>query len=108
MLFASLKGAGLAARRVEAVAAGGGPLVVALFGDIRSWKGRPGYSDRARQAVATAVTEAKEAGREALVVQFSHPRLAVEIGDAKNVVSAWGGDRRMQEAAGRWLGRGKT
>lgn len=106
-LFASLKGAGLAARQVESLSGPGGPAIVALFGDIRSWKGRPGYSERAREAVATAVAAAKAAGREVLLVQFSHPRLAAQIPEAEHVVSAWGGDRCMQEAAGRWLARGR-
>ena len=105
--FASLKGAGLAPRRVESIAGAGGPAIIALFGDIRSWKGRPGYSEAARQAVAAAAAQANSLGREALVVQFSHPRLAVEIPEATNVVSAWGGDRCMQEAAGRWLARAR-
>ena len=33
----------------------------------------------------------------------AHPRLAAQIPEAANVVSAWGGDRCMQDAAGRWL-----
>ena len=51
-------------------------LVVALFGDIRSWKGRPGYSAAARAAVADAVASARHRARDVDVVQFSHPRLA--------------------------------
>ena len=104
-LLASLRGAGLAPRQVESLAAAGGPAIIALFGDIRSWKGRPGYSERARQAVTAAIDSARGAQRQALVVQFGHPRLAAEIAGAGNVVSAWGGDRCMQEAAGRWLAK---
>ena len=107
-LFSALTGAGLAARRVETISGPGGAVIVALFGDIRSWKGRPGYSAAARDAVTSAVEAAKEAKREALVMQFSHPRLATEIPIAGNVVSVWGGDRCMQEAAGRWLGRNRS
>ena len=103
--FAALKGAGLAARPVESFAALGGSAIVALFGDIRSWKGRPGYSERARQAVEAAIASARSAKREVLLVQFSHPRLAAELATAEHVVSAWGGDRCMQEAAARWLAR---
>jgi hypothetical protein len=36
-------------------------------------------------------------------VQFSHPRLASELKKPKHVVSAWGGDAVMQQAAARWL-----
>ena len=79
------------------------PLLVALFGDIRAWKGRPGYSAAAVTAVESACAAAAAQGREAIVVQFSHPRLATAIASAPTVVCAWGGERVMQQAAGRWL-----
>ena len=105
-LLAALAGAGVDARRVERpTAASRGPVVVALFGDIRSWKGRPGYSAAAREAVATACAEARRQARDAVVVQFSHPRLADAIEGADAVVCAWGGERVMQAAAARWLAR---
>ncbi len=100
--------AGDGSREVRVVdaptAASRGPLVVALFGDIRAWKGRPGYSAAAREAVAAACRAAQDAARDAIVVQFSHPRLAAELTGAANVICAWGGERVMQEAAGRWMG----
>jgi beta-glucosidase-like glycosyl hydrolase len=74
-------------------------VVVALFGDIRGWKGRPGYSRPAKKAVEKAVDKAPDA----VVVQFSHPRLAAELTNPKHVVSAWGGESVMQQAAARWL-----
>jgi beta-glucosidase len=73
--------------------------VIALFGDIRSWKGRPGYSAQARAAVERAL--AADPG--AIIVQFGHPRLASEIPGAAPVVSGWGGERVMQNAVARWL-----
>ena len=73
--------------------------VIALFGDIRSWKGRPGYSAASRAAVERAVS----AARDAIIVQFGHPRLAAEIPGRTAVISAWGGERVMQNAAARWL-----
>ena len=73
--------------------------VIALFGDIRSWKGRPGYSSTSRAAVERALT----AARDAVIVQFGHPRLAAEIPGNSAVISAWGGERVMQHAAARWL-----
>ena len=78
------------------------PLVIALFGDIRSWKGRPGYSDRAKSAVRDAVAAARKSRRTSLVIQFSHPRLAAEL-DAPNIVCAWGGESTMQRAAAEYL-----
>lgn len=69
-------------------------VVVALYADIRGWKGRPGVSERAR----TEVEQALAADPEAVVVLFGHPRLASEIpGD--RVLAAWGGEAIMQEAA---------
>lgn len=77
----------------------GRSLVVALYADIRGWKGRPGLSARAAEAVARAT-----AGREdAVVVLFGHQRLASEVPGPAAVVAAWGGEALMQRAAARWL-----
>ena len=91
----------LDARWVEAPSQDGRrSLVIALFGDIRSWKGRAGYSSASISAVARAL----ERDADAIVMQFSHPRLAAQLpASARHVVSAWGGERVMQEAAGHWL-----
>lgn len=79
------------------------PLVIALFGDIRAWKGRPGYStaalDRLRQLLATA----KANRRDVFIAQFSHPRLAEQLPPDVPILCAWGGERPMQEAAARRL-----
>jgi beta-glucosidase len=100
----ALKAGGAEVRRVEnAAGESGTTLVVALFGDIRSWKGRPGYSAEARAAVRDACATAAQSARDVTVVQFSHPRLAAEIPDALAVLCAWGGESLMQEAAARWL-----
>jgi hypothetical protein len=72
--------------------------VIALFGDIRGWKGRPGYSAPTLARLGTLV----DASPGAVVVQFSHPRLAASLPGA-TVVCAWGGEPAMQEAAARWL-----
>ena len=102
----ALRAAGVQARVVETASGGSGAtLVIALFGDVRAWKKRAGYSDASRAAVAAAIREAGEA-RDVVVVQFNHPRLAAEIADAPTVICAWGGERAMQEAAARRLARG--
>jgi beta-glucosidase-like glycosyl hydrolase len=75
--------------------------VVALFGDIRAWKGRPGYSPGAREAVRTALERAGT--KERLIVQFSHPRLAEELKVDAPILCAWGGEAVMQRAAARVL-----
>ena len=100
----ALRAGGHDVRRVEAPRSEAGrTLVVALFGEIRSWKGRAGYSDATRQAVERACAEVTDA----LVMQFGHPRLAAEIPAARTVVSAWGGELAMQQAAARWLLRAR-
>ena len=75
--------------------------VVALFGDIRAWKGRPGYSTNAKEAVRKALDGASTSDR--LIVQFSHPRLAGEIPGDAPILCAWGGEAVMQRAAARVL-----
>lgn len=104
--FDALRAEGRDARRVDApTAASKDTVVVALFGDVRAWKGRPGYSEPARAAVAAACEAARRQGRDAVVLQFSHPRLAAQLTGAPAIVSAWGGDPVMQGAGARWLAR---
>jgi beta-glucosidase len=75
--------------------------VIALFGDIRAWKGRPGYSATAKEAVRTALANAGASER--LIVLFSHPRLADELEVDAPMLCAWGGEAVMQRAASRVL-----
>lgn len=76
-----------------------GATVIALFGDIRAWKGRPGYSDKAKETVRRALQEAKTSDR--LIIQFSHPRLADELNVDVPILCAWGGEAVMQRATAR-------
>jgi beta-glucosidase-like glycosyl hydrolase len=78
-----------------------GATVVALFGDIRAWKGRPGYSPKAIEAVSAALERAATSDR--LIIQFSHPRLAGELPGDAPILCAWGGEAVMQRAAARVL-----
>ena len=95
--------AALAASGIEVREAAGAdpavhPAVVALYADIRGWKGRPHVSTAARERVRDVLAVHPDA----TVVLFGHPRLAAEVpGEA--VLAAWSGDRVMQEAAARWL-----
>ena len=102
-LAASLRMAGFGVRDPGPLAAGA-VRVVALFGDVLGGKGRAGYDPRTVAAVNEAVAEAVREGRRAVVLQFGHPRLAAPIA-AETVVTAWGGERAMQEAMSRWLSR---
>jgi beta-glucosidase len=94
---------GLTAQVYDMPSAGDAEVVVALFGDIRSWKGRPGYSARSLEAVADALDRAHATGGSATIVQFSHPRLAASIPGDAPVLCAWGGEAVMQRAAARML-----
>jgi hypothetical protein len=76
-------------------------LVVALYADIRGWKGRPGLSARAVEALVRVLGDRPDA----LVVLFGHPRLADEVPGRASVVVAWGGEPLMQLAAARWLSK---
>ncbi|HEX8850674.1 MAG TPA: glycoside hydrolase family 3 N-terminal domain-containing protein [Gemmatimonadaceae bacterium] len=102
-LASALRAAGFGVRDPGPLAAGA-VRVVALFGDVLGGKGRAGYADDTIAAVNAAVADAEREGRRALVLQFGHPRLAQRI-VADRVVTAWGGERAMQEAAARWLSR---
>ena len=74
------------------------PVIVALYADIKGFKGRPGLSSQAVDVVADAA--ATPAG--ATVVLFGHPRMAPQVPGA-HILGAWGGETLMQRAAARWL-----
>ena len=78
-----------------------GSTVVALFGDIRAWKGRPGYSAAAQDAVRQALSGTSR--NDQVIVAFSHPRLADELDVDTPILCAWGGEAVMQRAAARVL-----
>lgn len=80
---------------------GDGTTVIALYGDIRAWKGRPGYSARAKEELRALVETHRERG--VVVVMFSHPRLAPELSIDAPILCAWGGETGMQQAAARVL-----
>jgi beta-glucosidase len=83
----------------EASPDGVASTVIAVFGDIRAWKGRPGFSAKAKEAVKRAIETAGES--ETLVVMFSHPRLASDLETDSTILCAWGGEAVMQRAAAR-------
>jgi beta-glucosidase len=97
VLPAALRDAGFAPREVDALS-GTLPAVVAVYADIRAWKGRPGLSAEARETLRRALTVQPDA----LVLLCAHPRLAAEV-PGTTLVSAWGGEPLMQRAAAAWL-----
>lgn len=94
----TLAATGVAVRSV-ARPTGDRPVLVALFADIRGFKGRPGVSADARGRVEDAVSSAS-----AVVVLFGPPRLADQVAGPA-VLCAWGGEPIMQRAAAKWLNR---
>jgi len=95
--LAALREAGFDPRPVEHLD-GSRAAIVAVYADIRAWKGRPGLSRAARAAL-----DGTYACRpDATFLLFSHARLAPAVPGA-NVVVAWGGEAIMQTAAARWL-----
>lgn len=107
----ALRAAGFGVREVESADIAADPThegvadeatnrtpVVALYADIRAWKGMPGLTEDAAARLADIVARRPSA----LILLFGHPRLAGDLpGDT--VIAAWGGEAIMQEAAARWL-----
>lgn len=94
------EGDGRALADVTTPAAGGDEraLVVAVYADIRAWKGRPGLSEAAvRHLSGLTASDARA------LVLFGHPRLVAELPGDVPVLCAWGGESLMQEAAARVL-----
>lgn len=69
--------------------------VIAVFSDVRGWKGRAWLAAETVDTVSAVLARAPEA----LVVLFGHPRLAEQLPLAPHVVCAWNGDPLMQDAA---------
>lgn len=84
------------AERGVALGAGGSRVILALASP-RASKGRSGFGEESRRALARQVAGAD------LVVLFGHPRLLSEIPGTAPVLPAWHRQRLMQAAAGRWL-----
>ncbi len=81
---------------------GGGASVVLAFAEPRAWKGRSGFGESSRDALADHAATAD------LIVLFGHPRLVSEIPGDTPVLLAWHRQRLMQEAVARWLLRRLT
>jgi beta-glucosidase-like glycosyl hydrolase len=88
---------------------GGGPLVIALFCDDLPHKERTAPSDGTLATVRELIAAAAARQRAAVLVVFGAPRRAEQVQAALTapvpVLTAWGEDRVMQQAAARLLAR---
>jgi beta-glucosidase len=75
--------------------------VIAIYSDIRAWKGAPGLSNVATLALEAALHGAPTA----TIIFFGHARLARDLPGNSAILCAWGGEPIMQRAAARWLTR---
>ncbi|MFW6078213.1 MAG: hypothetical protein ACODAE_01240, partial [Gemmatimonadota bacterium] len=91
----ALRGAGIEVeeRAPEALDAAR-PALIAVYADIRAWKGRSGLGEGSRNAVRAVLARRPDAP----IVLFGHARLAGEL-PGEHVLVAWGGEALMQEAA---------
>jgi beta-glucosidase-like glycosyl hydrolase len=90
----------LVAAGYDASATDSDPTIIAAYSDIRAWKGRPGLSAKALAQIE------QDAKPETTIVLFGHPRLASDM-HGHHIVSAWGGEPLMQQAAALWLHKGR-
>jgi hypothetical protein len=75
----------------------GGSRIVLVFAEPRAWKGRAGFGEASREALASYAAGAD------LIVLFGHPRLVGQLPTDAPVLLAWHRQRLMQEAVARWL-----
>jgi len=92
---AALRGAGVDVHEAKESAS-----VIAIYSDIRAWKGAPGLSKTAALALDAALRGAPDA----TIIFFGHARLARDL-PGTDILCAWGGEPIMQRAAARWLTR---
>ncbi len=103
-LVDAMRLAGNDARIVSApTPASGGPLVIALFADYLSGKGRHVLRDDTVETVRTLVAQAEALRRDIVLVGLGDPRWVRQLGMTHPTILAWSGDRVMQQAAGRGL-----
>lgn len=73
--------------------------LLAIFCDVRGWKGRSGLARESVRALDRIVARWPDAR----LVLFGHPRIADQLPRVASVVCAWSGDPLMQDAAAVYL-----
>ena len=89
-----------ASYQVEDSTDGAAPDIVAVYCDTRGWKGRAGLAPALLAKLNETVNE------NTTIVLFGHPRIANSF-HGNHVMSAWGGEPLMQQAAALWLHKAK-
>jgi hypothetical protein len=79
---------------VEPESSGASIDIVAVFSEVKGWKGRAGLGNETVDTVRGMLEESPDAA----LVLFGHPRVADQLRFAPNVLCAWCGDWLMQEA----------
>ncbi|HYW29997.1 MAG TPA: glycoside hydrolase family 3 N-terminal domain-containing protein [Gemmatimonas sp.] len=107
-LVESLRASNHDARHAEVPSpVSGGPVVIALFADYLPYKERSALQAASETAVRTIVQQTTALGRGVILVSFGDPRFGDSLSLAVPTISAWSGDRVMQQAAARALVRTK-
>ncbi len=68
--------------------------LVAVFSEVRGWKGRSALTSETRHELLRVIGQMTDP----TLVLFAHPRLANELPESASLVCAWCGDPLMQEA----------
>ncbi|MCU0647563.1 MAG: hypothetical protein MUF00_06190 [Gemmatimonadaceae bacterium] len=103
-LLAALRAGGGDARFVEQpTRASGGPLLIAVFGDIGEGEDRLALDAHTVARVHALRDAARVLDRESVALHFAHPRLATPLIESGPTVGAWSADAVMQQAAARWV-----
>ncbi len=92
----------LAACSIDVLERGSSPDaidLIAVFSDVRGWKGRAGLAVESVAAISRTIDRHPDA----IVVLFGHPRLAEALPHARHLLCAWCGSTRMQDAAVRYM-----
>jgi len=83
--------------------ASGGPLVIAFFSDYLPTKARTTVRPESIGQVRLLIEQARALQRESIIVAFGDPRFGAQLPFEVPLLSAWSGDRVMQQAAARAL-----
>jgi hypothetical protein len=82
---------------IPVASANGKTMVVLVYAEPRSWKGRADLGARSLTALRALIPSAT------LVVLFAHPRLTFQVPGTAPILCAWHGEPLLQRAVARWV-----